>query len=73
MPKLPVVTPKKLIKALQRQGFFVDRQRGSHIILRHIDGRMSVIPMHTRDIPNGTLKGILEDIDWTVEDLLGHL
>lgn len=70
MPKLPVVTPRKLIAALLRQGFFVDRQKGSHLILRHPDGRLTVIPSHPRDLPPGTLKGILNDIDLTVEELV---
>lgn len=69
MPKLPRVTSRRLIAALFRQGFFVDRQRGSHIILRHADRRMTVIPSHAGDIPLGTLKGILDDIDISVETL----
>lgn len=69
MPKLPVVTPRRLIAALLRQGFFVDRQRGSHTVLRHTDGRMTVVPMHARDLPPGTLKGILDDIDFTADEL----
>ncbi len=73
MPKLPVVTPKKLIRALQQQGFFVDRQRGSHTMLRHPDGRITTIPMHTRDLPAGTLKGILDDIDISVQELIALL
>lgn len=70
MPKLPRITSRRLIAALLRQGFFVDRQRGSHIVLRHVDGRMAVIPSHARDLPIGTLKGILDDIDLSIEALL---
>ncbi len=69
MPKLPMVTPRKLVAALLRQGFFVDRQRGSHIMLRHRDGRTTVIPMHARDLPPGTFKGILDDIGISADDL----
>lgn len=69
MPKLPLVTPRRLIVALRRQGFFIERQRGSHIVLRHNDGRITVITNHPRDLPPGTLKGILSDIDITVEEL----
>lgn len=69
MPKLPVVTPKKLIKALLRQGFFIDRQKGSHVIVKHNDGRMTVVPKHPRDLQPKTLKGILNDIDMTADQL----
>ncbi len=73
MPKLPRVTPRKLIAALLREGFVRDRQHGSHIMLRHVDGRRAVIPMHTRDLPIGTLRGILHDVDWSIEDLVERL
>ncbi len=73
MPKLPRVTPRALIAALLRQGFFRDRQRGSHLLLQHPDGRRTVIPLHARDLPSGTLHGILRDIDCTVDDLIGLL
>ena len=73
MPKAPRVTARKLIAALLRQGFFRDRQRGSHVMLRHADGRRSVIPLHARDLPMGTLRGILHDLDVTVEDMLDML
>jgi predicted RNA binding protein YcfA (HicA-like mRNA interferase family) len=73
MPKLPVVSPKKLVSALKRLGFYVLRQRGSHLILVHVDGRMAVIPMHGSDIPPGTLRGILSDMDLSVETLIETL
>ncbi len=66
MPKLPVITPRRLVAALLRQGFFVDRQRGSHLVLRHRDGRTTVIPMHARDLARGTLHSILGDIDMDI-------
>ena len=49
MPKLPLVSGAKAVKALQRLGFFVDRQRGSHVVMKKIttEGeRGCVIPMH---------------------------
>ena len=38
------VTGKELIAALQRAGFEVTRQRGSHRFLRHSDGRVRLFP-----------------------------
>jgi len=34
MAKLPIVSGTEAVKALQRLGFFVDRQRGSHAVLK---------------------------------------
>ena len=73
MPKLPRITARKLIAVLLRQGFFVVRQRGSHRILFHEDGRRVVVPMHARDLSMGTLKGILDDIEITVSDFIRML
>jgi predicted RNA binding protein YcfA (HicA-like mRNA interferase family) len=36
MAKLPIVSGAEAVKALQRLGFFVDRQRGSHVVLKHV-------------------------------------
>jgi predicted RNA binding protein YcfA (HicA-like mRNA interferase family) len=40
MPRMPSVSAKNLIKVLQRNGFRVVRQRGSHVRLKHDDGRV---------------------------------
>ncbi len=49
MAKLPIVSGTEAVKALKRVGFFIDRQRGSHVVLKKItpEGeRGCVIPMH---------------------------
>lgn len=69
MPKMPSVKPKRFVRALERFGFSFDRQRGSHAIFRHSDGRIVVVPMHSSDIPFGTLRGILKDMRISVEEL----
>lgn len=63
------IKPRQLAKILARLGFLLDRQRGSHAIWQHPDGRMTVVPMHPRDIPSGTLRGILNDIQIGIEEL----
>lgn len=48
---------KKVIRAL---GFFVVRTNGSHVILKHSDGRSCTVPVHgNTDIPRPTLKNIV--------------
>ena len=61
MPKPPLVSGTEAVKALQRLGFQVDRQRGRHVVLKRLttDGaRGCVIPMH-REIALGTLRAAL--------------
>jgi len=71
-PKLPVITPKKLIQALERSGFIVHRQRGSHVYLYHPDNPTSIVtvPMHNKDLKKGTLKGILRQAGMDTKDLI---
>jgi len=53
--------PKELVKLLESNGFIFVRQTGSHAIYKNIDDKMVVVPIHNRDIPKGTLHGILKD------------
>ncbi len=75
MPKLPVVTPKKMIRALSRLGFDIYSKmgRGSHIMMAHADGRKTIVPMHSKDIPAGTLLAILKDIRISKEEFIKAL
>lgn len=69
MSKLPSVKPKQLAKIVERLGFVLDRQKGSHAIYFHTDDfRRTVIPMHNKDLKPGTLRGILSDIGLTAEE-----
>jgi predicted RNA binding protein YcfA (HicA-like mRNA interferase family) len=71
MTKLPAdLSGRDLIKALQRIGFVVQRQRGSHIILRRDSpfARVSV-PNH-KTLRSGTLRAILQEAELSVEELL---
>jgi len=73
MPKLPVISGKKLLKCfLRHENYRLVHQHGSHVIL--LDEKInkkSTIPVHqNKDLPKGTLKSILGDFDLSVEDLL---
>jgi predicted RNA binding protein YcfA (HicA-like mRNA interferase family) len=67
---LPVLSGRQLVKVLGKLGYAVDRQRGSHIILRHTKPphRRLVVPDHDQ-IAKGTLRALLRDAGLTVEDL----
>ena len=61
--KLPLLSSKEICRFLEREGFECIRQKGSHRFYRHVDGRSTVVPMHTnKDIGRGLLLDILEDI-----------
>jgi predicted RNA binding protein YcfA (HicA-like mRNA interferase family) len=71
MPQLPVLRSREVIDALRKAGFEAVRQKGSHVRLRHPDGRVVTVPMHSgQDIGRGLLRKILRDADLTVEELL---
>ncbi|MFW5847048.1 MAG: type II toxin-antitoxin system HicA family toxin [Nanoarchaeota archaeon] len=67
--KLPQLNAKDLIKILKKLGFETIRQKGSHIFLRHTDGRTTVIPMHPGEkLDRGLLNKILrKDVGITRE------
>ena len=51
---------REALTKLQRAGFVIKRQSGSHIVLRHADGRQTYVAMHPGDIPTGTFRSILK-------------
>jgi predicted RNA binding protein YcfA (HicA-like mRNA interferase family) len=70
MPKLPVRTGKQVLKVLLAKGFVVDHVTGSHHILVNSDRtRRVTVPVHTRDVPKGTLREILKQAGVSAENL----
>ncbi len=74
MPRLPSLTGKDLVAALERLGFGVIRVKGSHHILLHEDGRRTVVPVHAGEsIGRGLMVKILRDCDLNRDQLLAAL
>lgn len=71
-PKLQRVKPRELVHALKKAGFIEQRQRGSHLrMYREADQRLVIVPMHKgKDVPTGTLRGILRDADISPDEFL---
>ena len=69
--KLPRVEGREVVRALERAGFEVRRQKGSHVHLRReSDKRRVTVPVHSgKTLPPGTLGGILRDAGVEVEEL----
>ena len=74
MPRLPRVTGPELIRAFERAGYTVARTRGSHWILKNLDGKRVVIPHHaTKVLPPGTVANILREAGLTRDELIDIL
>lgn len=72
MPKLPVISGKKLVNALKKAGFVEVRQRGSHISMQKVTLEKTyktVVPLH-KEIAKGTLLDILHQSGLSRDDLL---
>ncbi|MBI2029021.1 type II toxin-antitoxin system HicA family toxin [Candidatus Gottesmanbacteria bacterium] len=71
MPKLPQVSGKDVVKALEKIGFNKVSQKGSHIKLQRVKGNLTqivIVPNH-KTLKKGTLRnGILKTIPLTVEE-----
>lgn len=68
MPKS--VTSKQVIKALIAKGFVLKRIKGSHHLFQHPETkRRALVPLHTGDIPKGTLNDILKHSGLSHDDL----
>ena len=75
MPKPPIVSGAEAVKAFQKLGFVVDRQRGSHVVLKKVTpqgARGCVIPMH-KQVALGTLRSALKMAGVSLEEFADAL
>jgi predicted RNA binding protein YcfA (HicA-like mRNA interferase family) len=71
MPKLPRLTARQIVTVLERAGFILARQSGSHMIFKNTAGKRVTVPFHASKILHPkVLKSILRDADLSVEKLL---
>ena len=75
MSKLPLLSAKEFLKILQEMGFKSIRQEGSHIFLKHDDGRTTTVPNHPGEkIDRGLLNKIIKkDINIPREEFEKYL
>lgn len=68
--RLPVVSGGAVIRALTRAGFRVDRIVGSHHVLAFPDDPARTVTVHgNRDLKPGTLRAIIRQAGFSVEEL----
>lgn len=73
MSKLPVVSGRECVKALERAGFAVKRRESSHIIVRRDEPFAQVVVPDHRELDRGTLRGILRQTGITVDQFVALL
>jgi len=68
---LPQVSGQRVVRALEKAGFVVRRQKGSHVILVHSSDltRRAVVPLHgSKPVKPGTLRAILKGVAISTEE-----
>lgn len=67
MSGLPVVSGQECVKALQKTGFILKRQKGSHLILRRDEPYCQITVPNHKVLDRGTLRSILRSADISTE------
>jgi len=62
MPKSPLISGKRMVKALESIGYVVVRQKGSHMRLHHPERKKVTVPDYKR-IGRGLMRKILRDAE----------
>ena len=72
--RLPSLRPQEVIRALERAGWVVDRQRGSHVALKKAGvEHLITVAVHRREMARGTLADIVKDAGLTNEEFVAFL
>lgn len=66
MPKFPGLSGKEIIRALERLGFRVARQSGSHVLMKN-GTKGCVVPNH-KEVKVGTVNGVLRQAEVSPEE-----
>ena len=75
-PRVPILKPREVLRALQKAGFVIHHQSGSHAQLKHPDKPQLrvTVPRHDRfDLPVPVLRSIIRQAGLTVEEFLKYL
>jgi len=72
--RLPRVTAAQVIKVLERLGFNLNRQSGSHKIYKNSENKRVTVPFHSQQILHPKiLKSILHDAELSVDEFIRQL
>ena len=70
--KLPLLSGRQIVAALERLGFVEIHRKGNHVKMEHPDGRRIVFPFHP-EVDRYTLRGALRDASVPEEQFLREL
>ena len=73
MTMLPRISGRECVGALEAAGFYVKRQKGSHLVLRRDDPFSQVVVPDHRELDRGTLRSIIRNAGLSVEEFLDLL
>ena len=68
--RLPRISGRDCVKALQEAGFYFKRQEGSHIILRRDDPFIQVVVPDHKELDRGTLRAIIQQAGLGVDEFM---
>ncbi|MFQ5963794.1 MAG: type II toxin-antitoxin system HicA family toxin [Candidatus Scalinduaceae bacterium] len=70
--KLPLLSGRQVLSTLKRLGFIELHRRGSHIKMKHPNGKKIVFPYHD-EIDRYTLKGALKDAEVDIDEFIKNI
>ncbi|MCX6141588.1 MAG: type II toxin-antitoxin system HicA family toxin [Ignavibacteriales bacterium] len=70
MSLLPRISGRECVKALEKAGFIIKRQEGSHIILRRGEPFAQLVVPDHKELDRGTLRAIIRQAGITVDDFI---
>ena len=73
MSKLPQISGRDCLKVLTKSGFYLKRQKGSHMIMRRDDPFAQVVIPDHKILDRGTLRGIIRQAGLNVDEFLSLL
>ena len=73
MSKLPVISGRKCVRALEKAGFYLKRQTGSHLVLRRDEPFAQVVVPDHKVLDRGTLRAIIRQAGLSVDEFVSLL
>ena len=70
MSRLPLISGRACVKTLAKAGFYLRRQRGSHLILRRDNPRAQVVVPNHRELDRGTLRSIIRQAQLDINEFI---
>ncbi|MCS7066278.1 MAG: type II toxin-antitoxin system HicA family toxin [Fimbriimonadales bacterium] len=73
MSRVPRISGRECVKALQKAGFYFKRQEGSHMILRRDEPFAQVVVPDHKELGTGLLRAIIRQAGLSVDEFLDLL